>query len=377
VPRVILDLYKLKRPYCGLGQFCLHLGRAVAAQAHRAGVQPVFFVGRSRARLVRAPGVRYEYAWPWRKERFFRRLRPVIERCLPRRPADTLWHATDQFCKHWPVDPRVPVLLTIHDLTFLWTDSGYTPEEHRRRLQKKVDRASALATDSEFSAQEIRKALDLKGKPLRVVYCGATIAAHDRLERPKFVPPGKFLFSIGTLAPRKNFHVLVELLRRLPEYRLILAGDNSEDYARQIERMVGEAGLTSRFLMPGEISDAHRTWLYENCDALLFPSLSEGFGLPVVEAMAHGKPVFLSDRTSLPEVGGSLGFYWRSFSPDHMLGVFQTGMATFRKDPEYARKLVAHAKSFSWQRTAAEYVKLYVEMLAGAGERGRDRAPYP
>jgi glycosyltransferase involved in cell wall biosynthesis len=122
--------------------------------------------------------------------------------------------------------------------------------------------------------------------------------------------------------------------------------------------------------MPGEISDAHRTWLYENCDALLFPSLSEGFGLPVVEAMAHGKPVFMSDRTSLPEVGGSLGFYWKDFSPAHMLQVFQTGMATFRQDPEYARKLSAHAKSFSWQHTAAEYLKLYAELLAAAGEDG-------
>jgi glycosyltransferase involved in cell wall biosynthesis len=359
--RVVVDLYKLKNLHCGLGQFCLHLGRAMA-RLEDAAIRPTFFLRRNCAHLVRSEQVDLAYARAWRKEKFITPVRPLLERMLPPQGRFALWHSTDQFCKFWPLDPGVPVLLTIHDLNFLREKSRRKAGSRHRKIQAKVDRASALATDSHFSAQEIRSQLDLKGKPLRVIYCGTTQTRHPGAARPAFLPPGKFLFSIGTLAPRKNFHVLVELLRRLPQYRLVLAGDKSGDYARQIERMVSEAGLESRFLMPGEISEPDRQWLYEHCEALLFPSLTEGFGLPVVEAMACGKPVFLSDRTSLPEVGGEVGFYWRSFDPEQMLAVFASGMETFGRHPDYARRLVAQARRFSWDRATAEYLQYYREV---------------
>src|SRR5690606_41662991 len=111
---------------------------------------------------------------------------------------------------------------------------------------------------------------------------------------PAGPPPGNaprqpFLFAIGEVAPKKNFGVLVDLIARLPGYSLVIAGRKNTPYAAQIEERVRELGLTDRIHLPGIISDSDRYWLYQNFTALAFPSLGEGFGLPVIEAMSLGK----------------------------------------------------------------------------------------
>jgi glycosyltransferase involved in cell wall biosynthesis len=112
--------------------------------------------------------------------------------------------------------------------------------------------------------------------------------------------------------------------------------------------------------MTGQVSDGDRQWLYEQCEAFVFPSLTEGFGFPVLEAMQCGKPVFMSRRTSLPEVGGSLGFYWDSFGAEHMAAVFRAGMAAVAGMPGLAR---AHAAEFSWENAARGYLGVYRSVL--------------
>jgi len=376
--RVVVDLHKLRYLNCGLGQFCLHLGRALANAASDA-IVPAFLVGRSQAHLVCTDRVDATYAWIFRKEKFVKYLRPILHRLLPRKNNCALWHCTDQFCKFWPMDPRVPVLLTIHDLIFLHMKSGRKVDRYMKILQEKVDRSQAIVTDSDFSASEIRQYLKLRDKPLHVIHCGTTVDGDCTCERPEFVPSGKFLFAIGTVVARKNFHVLVDLMRGLPEYCLIVAGYKANEYAHRMQQQVEQANLESRVILSGEITDDQRHWLYQNCEALLFPSVAEGFGLPVVEAMACGKPVFMSDRTSLPEVGGVLGFYWKSFQPAHMLDVFQRGMDAYRRQADYPNRLQEYARRFSWDRAAAEYMKLYEEIIAvtmkhGCSSYTRERA---
>ena len=102
--------------------------------------------------------------------------------------------------------------------------------------------------------------------------------------------------------------------------------------------------------------------LYENCEAFLFPSLTEGFGLPVIEAMSFGKPVFLSNSSSLPEIGGSEAFYWDSYEVDHMLSVFNHGMKA-KNDGEFAAKVKSWANHFTWEASASKYLNLYSRLL--------------
>jgi glycosyltransferase involved in cell wall biosynthesis len=124
-------------------------------------------------------------------------------------------------------------------------------------------------------------------------------------------------------------------------------------------------GCADRVTITGTISEYDKAWYYKNCEAFVFPSLAEGFGLPVIEAMHFGKPVFLSKFTSLPEIGGDAAFYFNNFEPEHMLHVLQEGLKEF-DDKDLSSKAMAHAEQFDWQKTAQQYLKLYKECLTEA-----------
>jgi glycosyltransferase involved in cell wall biosynthesis len=175
--------------------------------------------------------------------------------------------------------------------------------------------------------------------------------------------PGSFFLFVGVVHPKKNLSTLVPLLRAFPEMSLVLAGANDHAYAKDVQRAAAEAGVSGRLIMPGPVSDGEKRWLYENSRALLFPSISEGFGLPVVEAMSLGKPAFLSRLTSLPEIGGDAAYYFESFEPDAMASAVRRGLADFDSYPQRPSELRAHAARYSWTRAATEYWSLYEEVL--------------
>jgi glycosyltransferase involved in cell wall biosynthesis len=361
-PSVLVDLTRLKHLHCGLGQLSLHLGRALARSPSQQ-LSLEFLLPRRNHQLLSSFELPHKIAYPWMKEVFQRRYRQWASRILPRPPQHALWHAASQAVQYLPLDPRIPVLLTIHDLNFLREKPPQARSRRLHRLQALVDRAAAVATGSRFVAGEIQAHLELRGKPLRVIYNGLIYEEHPEAAPPAFADDKPFLFTIGEIAPKKNFHVLLDLLARLPHFRLIVAGNDRTAYAKELRRLAAKKGLAERVVLPGIVSDECRHWLYKNCDAFLFPSLTEGFGLPVIEAMRFGKPVFLSTATSLPEVGGKLACYWTSFDPDAMAAAFRAGMAEFAADPSRALESAAHAKRFSWDKAASEYLAFYSEVL--------------
>jgi glycosyltransferase involved in cell wall biosynthesis len=363
---ITIDLERLKMPHCGLGQYSLHLGRALAKLAGD-DVRLRFFLPQAQASHFADLDVDFDYVKPWRREAWLRSLRPMVRPFAGAR-AD-LWHASHQQAKYLPVDPRTPLLLTIHDLNFLREARPAKIARELKSVQALVDRATAVTAISQFVAGEVRQHLNLRGKPISVIYNGAFAGPRGQGVRPKWLPEGPFLFTIGDITPKKNFHVLVDFLARVPGYRLVIAGNKHHAYAAEIESQVSAKQLGQRVSLPGPITDAERVWLYEQCEALVFPSKTEGFGLPVIEAMSLGRPVFVSHGTSLPEVAGPLGFYWHNYSPDQMADVFHAGMQTFARDPEYSRKLQAYAGRFTWERAAEGYLAVYREVLASVSER--------
>jgi glycosyltransferase involved in cell wall biosynthesis len=361
---VLVSMEKLKSPHLGMGQFALHLGRALL-KIDDPSIRPVFLLPGSCRRQFRGMNARFARLSPLRKEVVCRMVRPLARLAPAACRRFDLWHATNQEAKYLPMDRRIPLILTIHDLNFLRERSPLEFRSRLRVLQKKIDRATAVTTISEFSASEIRRQLDLGDKKLHVIHNGVPEVGHPAPARPRGIPDGPFLLALGRVAPKKNLHVLVDLMERLPGYTLVIAGDRRGRYGNWIEWHAGRLGIADRIVLTGVVGDAQRCWLYDHADALLFPSLTEGFGLPVVEAMSQGKPVFLSDCTSLPEVAGAEGFYWRDYDPDHMAQVFHQGMVTFRTDPEFPGRLHARAARFTWKRAAAAYHGLYREVLNG------------
>ncbi len=352
--KILIDTERLRDLNSGLGQFCLNLGRELAQQRPE-GDELTFLVPDEQTGLF-GDVARYRPAVWWDK--------------LWRSDEFGIWHATHQDASYWP-SSHTKLILTIHDLNFL-DRPDYSESKKQRKLadvQRKINRASAVTTISEYTASVVRDRLKLGDTPLKVIYNGVSklesSSTVDDLVKIAIASAPFFLY-LGVIHPKKNVHTLLPLLEAFPDYKLVMAGDDSHDYAQHVHHQAVKLGVADQLIMTSAVDEATKTWLYEHCEAFLFPSLTEGFGLPVVEAMSLGKPVFLSNLTSLPEVGGRDAVYFKTFEPDDMVETFRLGMQDFYDDPLKADRLRWRANRFSWERAAQDYWKLYAEV---AGKR--------
>jgi glycosyltransferase involved in cell wall biosynthesis len=343
---VWLEMQKLQVPESGLGQVCLGLGRAL----QRLGAGCGYYIPAS------AEGVFGDWE-EYLIERHWQRWTGV------RAPGCRVWHCLHQDARYWPRERRTAVVLTLHDLNFLKDDDRGRRERRLRALQRRVDRAARVTAISQSTADVARAHLRLAdSRPLPVIYNGNPLDPEGPEERPGWAPAGRFLLSVAHLHPKKNQAVLLPLLQARRDWTLVLAGDGRHGYAGELRRAAERLGVGERVLMPGVIGAGVKLWLLRRCEALVFPSLAEGFGLPVVEAMSVGKPVFLSRCDSLPEVGGEAAFYWDDFAPEAMAARLEGGLAAYAADPGWAARLRAQAQRFQWETAARQYLALYQEL---------------
>ena len=198
-------------------------------------------------------------------------------------------------------------------------------------------------------------------KPWKVIYNGCNAPETNSFAQPKYVPAKPFLFSIGLFMSRKNFHVLPALLEG-NQYELVIAGVNDFAYKQQVLQAARQHGVQDRVRLVGPISDEEKFWYYQQCRAFLFPSIGEGFGLPIVEAMWFGKPVFLSTATCLPEIGHDVAYYFNDFDQEAMKKTFDEGLRHYdQTQPQ--EKIRQRAALFSWTKAAAEYMQVYRELI--------------
>ncbi|GAA4448458.1 hypothetical protein GCM10023189_06360 [Nibrella saemangeumensis] len=357
--KIFVDAERLRDLNSGLGQFCLHLGKELV-EKRPANAGMTFLVPGEHSGIF---GEQVQYREVMWSHKFYMSGNYDI------------WHCTHQDSSYQPVSGQNKLILTIHDLNFM-DRTDYSPDKKARRLaslQRSINRSAALTAISEYTASVVRQHLTIpEGIPFRVIYNGNSAADQEGTfsERGSSVTLTRlrnepyFLF-LGVIHPKKNVHVLLPLLEAFPDWALVLAGNDSHPYAKHIMAEAERLGIADRLIIPGAVDEATKHWLYENCGAFLFPSLSEGFGLPVVEAMTYGKPVFLSDRTSLPEIGGREAYYWDSFEPEAMAEVLFNGLSDFKQNPFRAERLRKRAAQFSWERAAQEYWALYQEVMKG------------
>jgi len=356
MPSLFVDAERLRNPNSGLGQVCRHLGRALLElQPSRSGTWDVTFLVPRGGTGTLGGGPRYlEAAWA---RRFWIPGRFDVGHCL------------HQDSAYLPRSARL--VLTIYDLNFLERTDYSAARKARRlaRLQRRVDRAAVVTAGSAFTAAVIRAHLAIDPARLRVVPTGVAVREEDAPSHaPAFLAPdgAPFLLFVGAIHPRKNLHVLLPLLDAFPGHRLVLAGPDHHPYAQRLRDEAAARGVRDRLVVPGGVDEPSKLWLYAHCAALLFPSLSEGFGLPALEAMVFGKPVFLSRLTSLPEIGGADAYYFDDFAPEAMARVVREGLADFGRDPGRPARQRARASRYSWPTVAAEYWSIYEGLASGA-----------
>lgn len=273
-----------------------------------------------------------------------------------------LVHFTDQYCRLKPQKVSGKKILTIHDINPIHEKrkSDRKVASHIEKLRGYIAVCDKIVTISNFVANDILTYFPEAKDKLSVIYNGADKLQVPEDHVPLYVPKKPFLFTIGFIAAKKNFHVLPALLKG-NDYELIISGVETP-YKDKIMEEAQKHGCADRVMITGTISEYDKAWYYKNCEAFVFPSLAEGFGLPVIEAMHFGKPVFLSKFTSLPEIGGDAAFYFDSFEPEHMRDVLEKGLKEF-KDKNLSGRSIAHAEQFDWQSTARQYLELYKECL--------------
>ncbi|RFZ83189.1 glycosyltransferase family 1 protein [Mucilaginibacter terrenus] len=273
-------------------------------------------------------------------------------------------HISDQNCRLRPWKVMGKKVLTIHDLNQLHETiySEKFKREYKKRISKCISNCDRIITISEFVANDVRTNFPEYAHKVSVIHNGVDKLLPKEGFTPRYIPQRPFIFTLGPLNEKKNFHVLPALLKN-NNFELVISGITPVPaYTDLLFAEAEKHGVTDRIKLTGIVSDDEKTWYYQNCAAFAFPSLAEGFGLPVLEAMGFGKPVFLSTKTSLPEVGGDAAFYFEDFTPEHMQHVFSSGMKKF-VEGDMAQRCIKRAESFSWADTASKYLKVYEELL--------------
>lgn len=277
-------------------------------------------------------------------------------------PKVDLWHSITQQQLKRKRGKCEKFVLTIHDLNYLTEKNWIRQLKHKIVLQHAINQADAVTCISKFVGKQIEEQFDLKGKPVRVIYNGVEDITEQPEQKPAFATGRPFFFAIGQIRAKKNFHLLVDMMKHFPDHDLYVCGDDHFDYAKVVRQHI-EGLETKNAYLTGKITAEERVWLYRHCEAFLFPSVGEGFGLPAIEAMQFGRAVFISSATCLPEICGDCATVWKSLNPDDMAQVVKQHLVGFYEQPAQIEKVKNHAKGFSYEKHIAAYVALYKELL--------------
>ena len=360
----------------GLGRYAESLARALVARDpgrfaffynQSGGVRPPAGLAGVPARMVRAG---YK---PWRMAVWLGQLAGLgFDRLLP---DAELYHATEHLLM--PMR-RVPTVLTVHDLIF-----RIFPQHHKRlnywylnaAMPLYCRRASAIIAVSQATRSDLVRLYGLDPAKIAVVHEAAAphfapaAPAQVAAVRARYHLPARYVLHVGTIEPRKNLSRLLEAVHGLrqagEDVRLVVVGGKGwlyEGFFRRLE----ELALGDAVQLPGYAPDADLPALYSGATLAAVPSLCEGFGLPVLEAMACGTPVVCSAASSLPEVGGDAAHYFDPADTPAMAGAILAVWRDAGLREAMRRQGLARAALFSWQRAAEETMEIYRQV---AGKR--------
>ena len=273
-----------------------------------------------------------------------------------------------------PLAGGKPVVVTIHDLIY-YLNFGACPNRlaylyARFMFKRVVKKAQKIIAVSEFTKKEIVRHLGVEEKKVAVIYHGVSplyrpvegLTRKTALSR--YGIKGGYVFYVGTHQPRKNLVRLVQAFVSIKdkEHQLVIAGKIDPRRA-ELYNIVKEKGLEGRILFIGFVPEEDLPALYSGAAAFVFPSLSEGFGRPPLEAMACGAPVVSSNVTSLPEVVGDAGILVDPADAGAIADGIDRLLASPMLRSELREKGFERIKKFSWEAAAKKTLRVYEEVL--------------
>jgi len=269
------------------------------------------------------------------------------------------------------VSESVKHVLTIHDLSFEFLPDCFIKKQllwHKLlNPERQCQRADLILTPSKNTKSDVIWYYGVKEEKVRVLYPGvdsgqSTSLSVDQLAmatvKKKYHLPEKFILFLGTIEPRKNIRGLIEAFRRLKAYDLVIAGAkgwNNNDVFQAIQ-------TTPQVQYIGYVDEADKPALYQLADVFIYPSLYEGFGFPVVEAMQFGTPVVTSNRSSLPEVTNGAAYLVNPINYAEIASAIQLLLTDVQLRTYFVIHGRAQAQKFQWRKAASKLLELFSEV---------------
>ena len=273
-----------------------------------------------------------------------------------------------------PILNKIPTIVTVYDLSFVHFPDTF-PVLQRFYLHSQTARsvrsARRVITISEASRQDLHDFFEIPLDKIDVVLPGvdqvfrSVPADQVNAFREKQGITGRFILHVGTLQPRKNIPVLLEAfsLSRAKGTILVLAGAKGWQYD-EIFAMTKDLGLERRVHFTGYVADQELPLWYNAADALVFPSIYEGFGMPVLEAMACGTPVIAARTSSIPEAGGEAALYFEPQDAAALARHIDSVLDDDRLAKHMQQSGLEQAQKFSWEQAGIETSQVYARSLA-------------
>jgi glycosyltransferase involved in cell wall biosynthesis len=267
----------------------------------------------------------------------------------------------------------VPTIVSVMDLSFL-----HFPETFKKKdlyqltkwTKYSVKNAVKVITISQSSKDDIIKFYNVAPDKVKVVYLGLKELSMDKApaDLKSFGVNGKFILFVGTLQPRKNIARLIEAFSKLPqekreEYQLVIIGKKGWLF-EDILNAPNKFGVLERVLFLDYVSDDDLSSFYKKAELFVLPSLYEGFGLPVLEAMRYGCPVATSNVSSLPEAGGDAAIYFDPESVTDITKTIEKVLSSESLRTEMIEKGKVHYKKFTWDKAAREVLETIKEVVS-------------
>ena len=370
--RICFDLSPALHRHAGIGRYAHEL-LAALTRIDRANTYRVFhnqlaFNERVDAPLDPLPRTVIPLtAKPWRMSVLLADfLRVPMDRWIP---GIDVFHGTDHLL---PPLRRARTVFTLHDLIFKFFPEYHLPLNRAFlgvMLPRFLRRADSIIAVSECTKRDAIRLYHLPPEKIAVIHEGfdpALRPVEDKnliaQARARYAHGQPFILYLGTIEPRKNIVALIDAVRALRArglpHRLLIAGRKGWLYQPTLDH-VAQMGMSDAVDFLDYVPDAELPALFSACDAFVFPSLYEGFGLPPLEAMACGAPVVCSNTSSLPEVVGDAAVLFDPRDIGEIASAIERVVSDAALRDELRAKGIAQAAKFSWERAARETLAVY------------------
>lgn len=269
-------------------------------------------------------------------------------------------------------ESKAKKITTVHDLIFMRHPEWYPAIDsyfYKKKFRHACRASDVIIAVSRQTKKDIEEFFGTDTNKIKVIYqsCNPAFAQEypeeEKLRvKKKYNLPGEFILYVGTIEERKNLLAVIRALPQLSGISLVAAGEKKQRYFSKVSEEISRLNLVKRIIFPSKVDSHDLPILYRLAKVFVYPSLYEGFGIPVLEAISSGVPVAASRRASIPEAGGANSLYFDPLNAEELVHKIKSLLDDSGLRKEMAEQGKIHAANFSPQIISRQLMELYKSM---------------